>query len=48
MWSIYQLQIAEQHQRDMRNQADKWRLANSKQTNPPNRSIRRNKRKRQR
>ena len=48
MWSIYQLQIAEQHQRDMRNEADKWRLTHTKETYQPNRFIRRLKRKRQR
>jgi|GEM_PF-3849257 len=48
MWPIYQLQIAEQHQREMRDEADKWRLANTQETYKPNRLIRRIKRKRQR
>lgn len=48
MWNIYELQIMEQRQRDLRNEADKWRLTHPKETYQPNRFIRRNKRKRQR
>ena len=48
MMNIYQLQLAEQYQRDLRNEAEKWRLTQTKDTYQPTRVGRRNKRKRQR
>ena len=47
MWPIYQLQIAEQYQQERREEADKWRLTQVKDTYQPPRQIRRIKRKRQ-
>jgi hypothetical protein len=47
MMPTYQLQLAEQYQRDLRNEAEKWRLSQSKETHQPKRMSRRNKRKRQ-
>lgn len=48
MMQIYPMQIAEQHQRELRNEADNWRLTNKKENEQPHRLIRRLKRKRQR
>ena len=48
MWNINQLQIVQQHQRDLQNEAEQWRLAHPKDEYQPNRAIRRNKRKRNR
>jgi len=48
MMQIYQMQIAEQHQRELRTEADNWRLINKKESEQPHRLIRRLKRKRQR
>jgi hypothetical protein len=46
---MYQLQIAEQYQRERRDQAEKWRLTHPKETHyQPIQAMRRNKRKRQR
>lgn len=46
MWSLFQIEIAEQHQRDLRNEAEKWRMAKPKDSYQPNPAIRRMKRKR--
>ena len=46
MWSLFQMEIAEQYQRDLRNEANKWRMVNQKENHQPNPVIQRLKRKR--
>jgi len=46
MWHNYQIQIAEQHQHELRQEAEKWRLINRKETYQPNQAIHNIKRKR--
>lgn len=46
MWSLLQIELAEQRQRDLHNEANKWRMLNQKEAYQPNPAIQRLKRKR--
>lgn len=46
MWQLHQMLLAEQHQRELHKQAEKWRIAHPKETYQPNKAIRNIKRKR--
>jgi hypothetical protein len=45
MFNLNQLQIANQHRRDMEKQAENWRITQHKDSYEPNRALRRKRRK---